>query len=333
LQEGQTVSTQNELRHVQPKEHAMRDYWLTQELLKTAGFGFIALSLLGIGLALWLPKKWPGKLMALIAVGVVISLPVHQGTQEVHQQQVQVDEYKQRLAKAKAMFAERCKTSGEKIHKTVENVEGIYLMKIRTSTNFAEQFTLDDPYGHDSTDDQYLLNFLQGFYHQRNEPPVAGSPPRTGFHYIEAIDPKDGQRYRYTGRVEEPWQTDKHYLQGYTRFVLDKAPATGPAPRYGVTYDDISTHEEREYWIAGSSLKVVDLQTNEVIAERIGYMVDLGQGSQAGARSPWLYAANNACPGFQWNPNFPIDPSNGGGASEQPGQTLIFVEKVLKPTK
>lgn len=236
-----------------------------------------------------------------------------------------------RQTTAQAMFQERCKTAGEKIYKTVDNVEGIYLMKIRTATNFDNQFELDDPYGHDSTNNEYILNFLQGFYHQRPSEPIPGAPPRVGYTYVEAIDPKDGQRYRYTGRFEEPWQTDKHFLKGYIRFVLDKVPATGSTPRYGVTYDDISTRQEREYWIAGSSLKVIDLQTNEVIAERIGYMVDWAQGSQAGGRSPWLFAADNACPGFQRNPYRPLTRNNGGGASAQASQTLFFVEKALKP--
>jgi len=62
----------------------------------------------------------------------------------------------------------------------------------------------------------------------------------------------DGKRYQYTGRIEEPWQYDKRNLKGYTHFVTDKALASGEPPRYGVTYDDISTKEEREYWIAGS---------------------------------------------------------------------------------
>ena len=97
-------------------------------------------------------------------------------------------------------------------------------------------------------------------------------------------------------------------------------PAPGKPPRYGVTYDDISTREEREYWIAGSLLKVIDLQTNEVIAERIGYMVDWAQGSQAGGRSPWLLATRQACPKFL-----------GEHFSTQIGQTEKFVEKVLKP--
>jgi hypothetical protein len=204
----------------------------------------------------------------------------------------------------------------------------VYLLKIRSTTNHGDQFKLDNPYGHDSTGDMYILNFLRGFYHQLATAPVAGEPPQLGYDYVEAINPQDGKRYRYLGRIEEPWQTNKSYLKGYMRFVLDKAPATGPAPRYGVTYDDISTREEREYWIAGSSLKVLDLQTGEVIAERVGYMMDWAQGSRAGGRSPWLFAADTACPGFQRNPLRPVK----RGGSAQPGQALFFVEKVLKPS-
>jgi hypothetical protein len=256
----------------------------------------------------------------------VLSVTLLLGACAGHQEEALAIE---RHAKAIAMWQERCKTAGEKIHKTVDGVEGIFLMKIRLDDiNFGDQFKLDDPYGHDSSGDMYLLNFLQGAYHQRGYKTTPGYPPRAGYPYVEALDPKDGQRYRYTGRIEEPWQTDKSYLKGYLRFVMDKAPASGLAPRYGVTYDDISTQEERNYWIAGSSLKVVDLQTNEVIAERIGYMVDRGQGSQGGGRSPWLSAADNACPDFNRNR---VRRVPGPGFSAQAGQTIDFVEKALKP--
>ena len=93
-------------------------------------------------------------------------------------------------------------------------------------------------------------------------------------------------------------------------------------------FDDISTHEDRQHWIAGSSLKVIDLETDDVIAERIGYMVDRAQGSRAGNRSPWLFAADTACPDFHRNPNSSIR----NGAAAQMGQTLDFVEQVLRPT-
>jgi hypothetical protein len=234
-----------------------------------------------------------------------------------------------RADKAEAMFQERCKTAGEKITRTVDNVEGITLMKLRPNEiNYGDQFALTDPYGFDSGGDTYIKTFFGKFYR---------SSPHNGYRYIEAIDPNDGQRYRYTGSIRDVTHTASILMGGDGKtkfvtkdFVLDKLPAVGESPRYGVTYDDLSTHEEREYWIAGSSLKVIDLKTNEVIAERIGYMMDRGQGEKGGGRSPWLYAADHACPGFQRNPNLPI--SSGHGASAQQIQTEDFVEKVLKPT-
>ena len=251
----------------------------------------------------------------------------------------------ERQAKAMAMWQERCKAAGEKIYRTVEGVEGVYLMKLRPKgTNFGDQFKLDDPYGRDLDGDGYIETFVRdSFAKMRSPNPRPEWPPRLGYHYVEAQDPKDGQRYRYTGgmkvtgrmeasapNVQIDLKRDPNFDLNIYRFVLDRVPASGKPPRYGVTYDDISTREEREYWIAGSSLKVIDLQTNEVIAERIGYMVDWAQGSQAGGRSPWLFAADNACPDFHRFPN-PVVQTK--GASSQSWQTLDFVEKILKPTK
>lgn len=229
-----------------------------------------------------------------------------------------------RAAKARELFEQRCKTAGEKIHRTVENVEGVYLLKLRpVGINYGDQFKLDDPYGSDFDGDAYIRSFLRGFFEKPPANPAPPTTPRLGYLYVEAVDPSDGRRYRYTGRFEEPWQTNKSYLKGYIRFVSDKVPAPGPAPRYGVTYDDISTREEREYWIAGSSLKVIDTQTGEVIAERIGYMVDMGQGVSSGGRAPWLHAAKHSCP--QFGGEHPM--------THQPGQAQLFVEKVLIPKR
>lgn len=238
---------------------------------------------------------------------------------------------KQQRERAYAMWQERCKKSGEFIHKTVENVEVVYLVNVRTRFNVnhgeqpEDQFKLTDPYGNDSIDSEYILNFLRGFYY-REQPRPVGYPARIGYRYVEAFDTKDGQLYRYTGRVEEPWQHDKTYVKGYTRFVLDRVPIARRSARYGVKFEDISSRDEREYWIAGSSLKVIDLQTQEVIAERIGYMVDWAQGSRAGQRSPWLFAADNACPRFGRHLGSLTQPAS----TEQGGQTLDFVEQVLK---
>lgn len=255
----------------------------------------------------------------------------------IHEPQAETanrQERQQRLVTAEAMFQERCKRAGEFIHRTAKDVEGVLLMKVRPEKdNFSNQFVMDDPYGRDFGGDAYIKSFLAGFFeanYRRPDVLTAEASPHFAYRYVEAIDPNDGKRYRYTGSVKEVTKTSSVLMGGdgkttfkTKQFVLDRVPAPSPTPRYGITYDDISTPEEREYWIAGSSLKVVDLKTNEVMAERIGYMMDRGQGNTSGGRSPWLLAADNACPEFA--------PRH--GMTAQPLQTENFVEKVLKPIR
>jgi hypothetical protein len=229
-----------------------------------------------------------------------------------------------RLAKARAMFAEHCRDAGEKIFRTVDDVDGIFLINRRPeNNNYDDQFAMDDPYGNDAGGDRYIESFLRGG-NVAATPPAGVSPDHIGYIFVEALDPRDGVRYRYAGRIEEPWQTDKRALKGYTRFTLDRTPAVGPKPRYALEYKDISTREDREYWIAGSSLKVLDLETNTVVAERVGYMIDLRQGSREGGRRPWFFAANNSCPSFSRDVHQILS---------QFGQADRFAEKSLHPTK
>ena len=234
------------------------------------------------------------------------------------------EDTKARLAKAEAMFQERCKKAGEFIYRTAENVEGVLLLKIRPSEiNRGDQYKMDDPYGRDLTGNGYIESFLRA----RNEKGFLDPGKVGGYRYVDSLDPNDGKRYRYTGGMKVVGKKDpstpNHQISiqrnpnfdlNIYRFLLDRVPAPDPAPRYGVTYDDISTREERDYWIAGSSLKVIDLKTNEVMAERIGYMMDRGQGNTSGGRAPWLLAERTSCP---HRPDL--------------HQTRNFVEKTLHP--
>jgi hypothetical protein len=52
--------------------------------------------------------------------------------------------------KAEAMFQERCKKAGEFIHRTEEEVEGIFLLELRPDDiNGRDRYRMDGPYGRD----------------------------------------------------------------------------------------------------------------------------------------------------------------------------------------
>lgn len=120
---------------------------------------------------------------------------------------------KARLQTAEKMFAERCKKSGEFIQRTAESVEGVFLMKLRSSkTNYRDQFVMNDPYGADIAGEGHIINFLRA----RNAKGslVDDGGVTNGYRYIEAIDPADGQRYRYTGSIKEVTKTSSPLVGG-----------------------------------------------------------------------------------------------------------------------
>lgn len=293
----------------------MRDYWLTKELLQAAGIGFVLLALIGIGLALWLPKKWWGKLLAVLAVGFVIAIPIYKVIQDNHQQQVVVDDYKERLAKAQALFDERCKTAGEKIYKTVDKVEGMLLVKVRPSKiNLSDQYAMDDPYGRDFGGDEYLASFLQG---RNSDGTFTQRHKLNTYKFVEVEDEVKKIINRYEA-VQMSSQAGVPYLK------LKVSQVTTRSARYGVDWADLSTKEDRDHWIAGSSLKIIDLTANQVIAERIGFMFDRGLGDQSGGRSPWAYAEYQACPAFE---------KFSGGYPSKTSRSRDFILRVLQPIK
>jgi hypothetical protein len=215
-----------------------------------------------------------------------------------------VRDHKARLARAEAIFNERCKTAGERIYRTVEGVEGLMLLKQDAVDPYDDEFDLGGV-------DSYIKIFLQG-RDERGYLVEKVPATKSGYAYVDLLDPWDGKRYRYTADMNTPPE-----LIGKTdekRLVIKREPASGNAPRYGVAYDDITTPEERALWIAGNSLKVVDTLTNEVIAERVGYMIDKALGNDGGARQPWTFARKT--PGWSCPHH----------ATEQ---ARTFVEKVL----
>ncbi|MCP5268786.1 MAG: hypothetical protein H6943_07085 [Zoogloeaceae bacterium] len=233
-------------------------------------------------------------LLILIAAGWALPLQAYDPLNRT--------EYLAKIKEAEAVYKEKCeKVAGIRIYKTVPDVEGVLLMKVRPARSDRE---LADPnwpgaaFGREARGDEYIASFL-GSERRVREKDGSLSPTRghigtdkrpgdlPGYRWVEVIDPKVGQRYRYAGRWEEPWLKDKSYLKGYIKFYLDKVPSPSPTPpRYAVTFEDHVIPEERALWIASSTVKVLDLQTNDVLGEMTRYAMSYIHAPRQSM--PWL---------------------------------------------
>ena len=155
----------------------------------------------------------------------------------------------------------------------------------------------------------YIATFLKSYW---------GAP----YAYADAVDPEDGKRYRYTGRNVPVEGRDRE------EFRLERIEVTPdmPLPRYGVTFADITEREDREHWwIAGSSLKVIDLETGELMGERVGHMMVSWLGGHSLAESYGWLTWQSMCPYDSKDRESP------GGAISRMRGTAAFIRKTARP--
>lgn len=228
---------------------------------------------------------------------------------------------------AQALYEEKCRTvAGVKIYRTVPDVEGVLLMKIRperTDRDLSDPMWPGAALASESRGDGYITNFLayeisgspkgepvtperRGYLGTQERP---GALP--GYRYVDVIDEKDGKRYRYVLK-QKPRPTSEI---GWIDIVLDKAPAPDPSPRYGVTFEDHVIPEERAQGIASTTVKVIDLETQEVLGEMTTYARGAIKASSVNP-VPWLSAYKCGSIGIDAH-----------------GATRQFVDQVLIPKR
>lgn len=167
----------------------MLDHWLGTEALRGIRWVLWGLTAFLLWLAWTRPWRKADRALAVffvLALSIALLAPTNsKGVSTGNRQE-----------KAMAMWKERCQKAGEFIHETVEDVEGVYLMKTRESVNYADQFKLDDPYGHDSADENLVIGFLR----KDASPNEASKRATDGYRYVVAReDWGDGQLHRFTG--------------------------------------------------------------------------------------------------------------------------------------
>ena len=221
---------------------------------------------------------------------------------------------RQNRLKSRAVFEELCKTAGEKIYRTAENVEGVTLLKVwnegvkRSEDRLWKYAGLAEQYG----DGNYIRGFLEweaeivptGYPHYKDMLLVPEKETRPyilhgRYSYVD-VKQKDGTFLRY--------QLGENYKKDYETI---STPIKTPA-HYAVTFENPIVPEEREHWIAHTRATVIDLQNNTVMATKDWYSFESQQGY--GSYTMWITA--ETCPNLGVIHSYPI---------------RLFVGNVLKP--
>lgn len=223
-----------------------------------------------------------------------------------------------RALAGKEIWEEKCRTvAGEKIYRKVENVEGLLLMKIRpqrSEKDLADRWWPEAAFARERRADEYIKSFLGSEYSldPQGKPVTekfrgyisasthSGGLP--GYRWVEVPDPASGVRYRYVGNVRVVGKQNsmapdvidlmkkyKNYDLNIYGYRLEKAISENQLPRYGVTFEDHVIEEDRYFGIASSTIKVLDLKTEEILGELTTYAWSPSAPSKVNP-SPWLTA-------------------------------------------
>jgi hypothetical protein len=210
---------------------------------------------------------------------------------------------------------------GDKIYKTVDNVQGVFQMRARKPKSYrrpdgsfynamADQYGMEDPYGEGEGDSDDLDSYVGWSSIFPDAPPIG----KQGYWFIEQQpqygSPK-GSEYRrnYLAILEKPeaWQVEAS--KGNSLYKVKQFRVSKLKSRYGYITEDLTTKEMRDHWIGAGRIKIIDLQTNEVLAERKGYFrasgdmipADADRWTSSGAGSQGRICPANGMWGFLHN--------------------------------
>ena len=203
---------------------------------------------------------------------------------------------------AKARFDQLCQNAGEKIYRTADNVDGILLLKVRGDDE-KYQDSFYNPRKDQMWEDAAVESeFDREAYIEEFLLPYTSSFPR--YIYADVLQ-KNGLVIRYSRQKEDQ------------NWVMDQQPTPHPRARYAVTYENDISWENRKHWIAGTTIKIIDTKTNELMAEKTMYafVPELGYSKFEQNPNPW--GRGMRCP---------------SGESEFEQRTVTFAIKVLIPS-
>ena len=218
---------------------------------------------------------WYARIVVSWAIMAAFITPV---AQEYYKQKKAAAERRARYLAAEAVFKEQCKQAGEKIYKTVDNVGGVMLLKVRPGWDSSKYDPMKDPMWPDAAianefrKKEYISSFL---------PYRSKIYDSNGYKFVDVLK-EDGTIIRYSG----DWNLND---RPFDEEINPDQPA-----RYAITYENNVDPALRQHWVAGTTIQVLDRQNNELLAEKVIFAFEPGLGSTAAARPPWL--KTEVCP-------------------------------------
>ncbi len=206
------------------------------------------------------------------------------------------------------------KEAGEFIYKTVENVEGIYMMRPRkeaTDWDLEHLYALEDPYGYtngETRDFEFL--FVEPNRYQFVEMPLlAWKRPSWGKQFLDPsyAQVPDGTA-KYMRFREHDSKNPKTMVKEYVSALKS---------RYGFTWRGVPRPHDRELGIAGGELIILNLESREVLGVRRGFA---RSGEIRNNTGIW-WLTGQVCPTYGYR----------GGRNKDFDFSFWFIGKVLRP--
>ena len=274
--------------------------------------------------------------IAIILSILIVSIPYKREIEQAKAKKIaKYNERKAKYEAAKAVFDEQCKKAGEKIYRTVDNVDGVMLLRVGET----DYVGIDAGYWNESFEHAVMggrkLKYKEGSYQVEyyiksflNYLMTSSSGYRdsNGVYHPDYYWTNMG--YQYVD-VFKKNSLNKEYINGNSiiRYVrkepkhitsnLEEKEFNPDNPaRYAVSYENNIDISLRKHWIAGTTIKIIDRETDELLAEKIAFAFD-----------PYLGGITDR--GQPWEPNRTVACSN----EERFGTDFVknFAIKVLKP--
>ena len=211
-------------------------------------------------------------------------------------------EWHKRYDPAKARFDQLCQNAGERIYRTADNVDGILLLKVRGDDEKYQDNSYNPRKDQMWEDAAVESEFDREAYIEEFLLPYTSSFPR--YIYADVLQ-KNGLVIRYSRQKEDQ------------NWVMDQQPTPHPRARYAVTYENDISWENRKHWIVGTTIKIIDTKTNELMTEKTMYAFVPALGYSELDQNPNPWGRGMRCP---------------SGESEFEQRTVTFAIKVLIPS-